>query len=89
MTSSSNVLSAGAPHARAGWARWLAIGWLIAATCDICYATGFSYLYRGVPPSRILKLVASGFEIAQWDVDRNCHLGADATAAGELVARLG
>lgn len=77
MTSSSNVVSAGAPRARAGWAQWLAIGWLIAATCDICYATGFSYLYRGVPPSRILKLVASGI------------LGTDAYQGGAGVATLG
>jgi uncharacterized membrane protein YagU involved in acid resistance len=77
MTSSSNVISAGTPRERAGWARWLAIGWLIAATCDICYATGFSYLYRRVPPSRILKLVASGI------------LGTDAYQGGTGVAALG
>jgi hypothetical protein len=77
MTSHSNVIGASSTNARTGWGRWLAIGWLIAATCDICYATGFSYLYRGVPPSRILKLVASGI------------VGADAYQGGAGVAALG
>jgi len=72
----SNVISAGAT-ARTGWARWLLIGWLIAATCDICYATGFSYLYRGTAPSRILKSVASGV------------LGTGAYQGGTSVAVLG
>jgi hypothetical protein len=40
--------------------KWLVIGWLIAGTCDITYATGFSYLRSGVAPSRILQSVASG-----------------------------
>jgi uncharacterized membrane protein YagU involved in acid resistance len=75
MTSHSNVI--GAVGARTEWARWLAIGWLIAATCDICYATGFSYLYRGVAPSRILKSVAAGI------------LGTDAYQGGSGVAALG
>ena len=77
MTSHSNVIGADAVAPRAGWARWLALGWLVAATCDICYATGFSYLYRGVPPSRILKSVASGI------------LGADAYQGGTATAVLG
>lgn len=72
----SSVISAGV-SARTGWARWLVIGWLVAATCDICYATGFSYLYRGVAPSRILKSVASGV------------LGTDAYQGGASVAWLG
>jgi hypothetical protein len=76
MTSFANVASA-APAPRRGWGRWLIIGWLIAATCDICYATGFSYFYRSVPPSRILKLVASGI------------LGTDAYQGGAGVAALG
>jgi len=77
MAGSSSVISAGAQGARTGWAQWLAVGWLIAATCDICYATGFSYLYRGVAPSRILKSVAAGI------------LGTDAYQGGAGVAALG
>jgi len=77
MTSYANVASASVTRPRSGWVRWLITGWLVAATCDIGYATGFSYLYRGVPPSRILKLVASGI------------LGADAYQGGAGVAALG
>jgi hypothetical protein len=77
MTSFSSVISAGTGSARTGWARWLVVGWLIAATCDICYATGFSYLYRGVAPSRILKSVAAGI------------LGTDAYQGGAGVAAFG
>ena len=47
------------------------------STCDICYATGFSYAYRGVAPSRVLKSVASGI------------LGADAYQRGTSTAVLG
>ena len=75
-TPSSSVL-VGANPAQVGWVRWFCIGWLIAATCDICYATGFSYLYRGTPPSRILQSVASGV------------LGADAYQGGASTAALG
>ena len=42
------------------WLKWLLVGWLVAGTCDIIYATGFSYLRSGVAPSRILQSVASG-----------------------------
>jgi len=76
-TSTSSVVGAGAVASHAGWARWFVIGWLVAATCDICYATGFSYLYRGTPPSRILQSVASGV------------LGADAYQGGASTAALG
>ena len=77
MTTSSNVLGANATTTSAEWVRWFCIGWLVAATCDICYATGFSYLYRGTPPSRILQSVASGV------------LGADAYRGGTGTAALG
>ena len=77
MTNHSSVIGASPVGARKGVARWLAVGWLIAATCDICYATGFSYLYRGVAPSRILKSVAAGI------------LGTDAYQGGAGVAALG
>jgi uncharacterized membrane protein YagU involved in acid resistance len=77
MAGSSNVISAHTVASPAGWLRWLSTGWLIAATCDICYATGFSYLYRGTPPSRILQSVASGL------------LGADAYQGGATTAALG
>ena len=46
--------------ARSSRARWFITGWLIAGTCDICYATGFSYYRSHTPPTRILKYVASG-----------------------------
>ena len=45
---------------RRAWLTWLVIGWLVAGTCDITYATVFSYLRSGVAPSRILQSVASG-----------------------------
>lgn len=44
----------------AAWLKWLCAGWLVAGTLDILYATGFSYLRGGVPPTRILHFVASG-----------------------------
>jgi len=52
-------------------------GWLVAGTIDISYATGFSYLRSGVPPSRILQSVASGL------------LGASAFQGGARTAALG
>jgi hypothetical protein len=76
-THSSGVLGAGAALTRAGWLRWFFVGWLVAATCDICYATGFSYWYRGTAPSRILQSVASGV------------LGAEAYQGGARTAALG
>ena len=76
MSSASSVMTTGATQ-RPSWARWLVIGWLVAATCDICYATGFSYLYRKTPPSRILQSVASGI------------LGTDAFQGGAPTAALG
>jgi uncharacterized membrane protein YagU involved in acid resistance len=76
MTSASGVMTSGAAQ-RSRWARWLIAGWLIAATCDISYATGFSYLYRKTPPSRILQSVASGL------------LGTDAYQGGAATAALG
>ena len=76
MAASSSVVSPGV-SVRSGWVRWLIIGWLVAATCDICYATGFSYAYRGTAPSRILQSVASGI------------LGADAYQGGRSTAVLG
>ena len=76
MTAHSNVISPTA-STRATWVRWLVTGWLVAATCDICYATGFSYLYRGTAPSRILQSVASGI------------LGTDAYQGGATTAALG
>jgi hypothetical protein len=45
---------------KANWARWLIVGAVVAGTCDISYATTFSYLRSGVAPSRILQSVASG-----------------------------
>ena len=42
------------------WLRWLLAGWLVAGTLDILYATTYSYLYRGMAPSRLLQFVASG-----------------------------
>jgi uncharacterized membrane protein YagU involved in acid resistance len=53
------------------------VSWLVAGTFDICYATGFSYLRSGVPPSRVLHFVASG------------ALGADAFTGGTATAALG
>jgi hypothetical protein len=76
-TPSSSVLGAGATTSHAGWLRWFCIGWLVAATCDICYATGFSYWYRGTAPSRVLQSVASGV------------LGSDAYRGGASTAMLG
>jgi hypothetical protein len=42
------------------WLRWLCMAAVFAGTCDILFATGYSYLRRGVPPSRVLQFVASG-----------------------------
>ena len=42
------------------WWRYLLMGWMVAGTLDIVYATGFSYLRSSVAPERILKFVASG-----------------------------
>jgi hypothetical protein len=51
---------------------------VFAGTCDICFATGFSYLRRGVLPSRVLQFVASG------------AIGADAAfSGGASTAALG
>jgi hypothetical protein len=59
------------------WGTWLIVSWLVAGTFDICYATGFSYLRSGVPPSRVLHFVASG------------ALGPDAFTGGAVTAALG
>ncbi len=59
------------------WIAWLVIGWLVAGTCDISYATGFSYMRSGVAPTRILQSVASG------------ALGAAAYQGGASAAALG
>jgi hypothetical protein len=42
------------------WYRWLLIGWLVAGALDITYACGYSYLWNGTAPSRVLQYVASG-----------------------------
>lgn len=64
--------------ARSGpWLVWFFAGALVAATFDISYATGFSYLRSGVPPERILQSVASGV------------LGAEAYKGGTTTAALG
>jgi hypothetical protein len=60
-----------------GWIGWLIGGGLLAGTFDICYATGFSYLRSGVPPSRVLHFVASG------------ALGPDAYKGGVATAAAG
>ena len=62
---------------RKGWGVWLVVSALVAGTCDICYATGFSYLRSGVAPSRVLDFVASG------------ALGADAYTGGTATAAIG
>jgi hypothetical protein len=59
------------------WFTWLIVSWLVASTCDITYATGFSYLRSGVLPSRVLHFVASG------------ALGPDAYTGGAATAALG
>lgn len=59
------------------WGTWLIVSWLVAGTCDITYATGFSYFRSGVPPSRVLHFVASG------------ALGPDAYTGGAATAALG
>ena len=59
------------------WLEWLAAGALFAGTCDITYATTFSYFRSGVAPSRVLKFVASG------------ALGPDALNGGAGTAALG
>lgn len=40
--------------------RWLLIGWFVAGTLDISYATGISYLRSGMAPATLLRYVASG-----------------------------
>jgi hypothetical protein len=57
--------------------QWLAAGAVFAGTCDITYATTFSYFRSGVAPSRILKFVASG------------ALGKEALDGGAGTAALG
>jgi hypothetical protein len=57
------------------WLRWLIAGWLIAGTCDITYAITYSFLRRGVAPSRVLQSVASGA------LGRSAYDGRLATAA--------
>jgi hypothetical protein len=59
------------------WLVWFFAGALVAATFDISYATGFSYLRSGIPPERILQSVASGL------------LGAEAYKGGATTAWLG
>jgi uncharacterized membrane protein YagU involved in acid resistance len=53
------------------------VGGLIAGTCDILYATIYSWFKAAVPPTKILQSVASGL------------LGADAYNGGTPVAVLG
>lgn len=55
----------------------IVLGGLVAGVFDITYAIVFSYLRRGVPPSRVLQSVASGL------------LGADAYDGGAPTAALG
>jgi hypothetical protein len=45
---------------RRTWLTWLPAAALFAGTCDILFATGYSYLRSGVAPSRVLQFVASG-----------------------------
>ena len=59
------------------WPRWLIAGALIAGTFDISYAITYSFLRRGVAPSRVLQSVASG------------ALGASAYQGGATTAALG
>jgi len=55
-----STIAVSAPGARSSRAlRFILLGGLIAATCDITYAVGYSAL-RGVAPLRILQSVASG-----------------------------
>jgi hypothetical protein len=42
------------------WLSWLCVAALVAGSCDIAFATGYSYARAGVAPSRVLKFVASG-----------------------------
>jgi uncharacterized membrane protein YagU involved in acid resistance len=55
----------------------IVLGGLVAGAFDITYAIVFSYLRRGVPPSRVLQSVASGL------------LGSDAYQGGAPTAALG
>ena len=71
----SDPLPAARTHGNSAWLPWLVIGWLGAATCDITYATGFSYARSGVAPSRILQSVASGV------LGRTAYDGGPKTAA--------
>jgi len=55
-----STIAVSAPGARSSRAlRFILLGGLIAATCDITYAVGYS-AWRGVPPMRLLQSVASG-----------------------------
>ena len=59
------------------WLGWLCAAALFAGTCDICFATGYSYVRRGVPPQRVLQFVASG------------ALGPEAFQGGTTTAAVG
>jgi hypothetical protein len=48
------------PADRSRAARAILAGGLVAGAIDITYACVFSYVWRGVPPARILQSVASG-----------------------------
>src|SRR5580765_7454543 len=65
------------PSGSTSWPRWLCLAALLAGTCDICFATGFSYFRSGVPPSRVLQFVASG------------AIGPDAYTGGTTAAAIG
>jgi hypothetical protein len=72
-----------AARAPTGWGsaralRFILIGGLIAATCDITYAVGYS-AWRGVAPMRLLQSVASGL------LGRGAFDGGAPTAALGLV----
>ena len=44
----------------ARWFRWLIVGWLVAGTFDITWASTYTYLRRGISPVRVWQSVASG-----------------------------
>jgi hypothetical protein len=60
MPDSRIAVSSEAATGAGSWLSWLCIAALIAGTCDICFATGFSYFRSGVAPTRVLQFVASG-----------------------------
>jgi hypothetical protein len=60
MPDSRIAVSTNRTTAAGDWLSWLCIAVLIAGTCDICFATGFSYFRSGVAPTRVLQFVASG-----------------------------